>query len=106
MLPRQSRIDSPHSAHEFALDFASGSGTRQSARRGVPWQHGTVTKIPDLGGKSWHTPQDINERGDVAGFSNPLGLTPGMRAELDRQMDGLLGHQMVNDRPRWRRYQQ
>jgi hypothetical protein len=29
-----------------------------------------------------------------------------MRAELDRQMDGLLGHQMVNDRPRWRRYQQ
>jgi probable HAF family extracellular repeat protein len=46
---------------------------RFSARRGVLWEHGTVSRIPDLGGKSWHTPQDINERGDVTGFSNPPG---------------------------------
>jgi hypothetical protein len=29
-----------------------------------------------------------------------------MRAELDRQMDGLLDGQMAGDRPRWRRYRQ
>jgi probable HAF family extracellular repeat protein len=32
-----------------------------------------VTEIPNLGGKTWHTPMFINERGDVVGFSNPPG---------------------------------
>lgn len=44
---------------------------RFTARRAVLWQGGRVTEIPNLGGTSWHTPMDINERGDVAGFSNP-----------------------------------
>ena len=46
---------------------------RFSARRSVIWQHGTVDTLPTLGGTSWHTPMDINERGDVVGFSNPPG---------------------------------
>jgi probable HAF family extracellular repeat protein len=45
---------------------------RYSARHAVLWERdGTPTRIPDLGGTSWHTPMDVNERGDVAGFSNP-----------------------------------
>jgi uncharacterized membrane protein len=46
---------------------------RFSARRAVIWQHGSVQEIPNLGGTTWHTPMDINERGDVVGFSNPEG---------------------------------
>ena len=44
---------------------------RFSARRSVIWEHGAVDTLPTLGGTSWHTPMDINERGDVVGFSNP-----------------------------------
>jgi probable HAF family extracellular repeat protein len=47
---------------------------RFSARHAVLWdQQGKPTEIPNLGGKTWHTPMDINERGDVVGFSNPPG---------------------------------
>jgi predicted small metal-binding protein len=54
------------------------------------------------------TPVEVKRAvwGHVRQDHGRLGLSPGMRAELDRQMDGLLGHQMVNDRPRWRRYRQ
>jgi len=44
-----------------------------SARHSVLWENGTPTNIGDLGGDAWHTPMDINERGDVVGFSNPPG---------------------------------
>jgi probable HAF family extracellular repeat protein len=46
---------------------------RFSALHAVLWDHGTPTEIPNLGGTTWHTPMDINERGDVVGFSNPPG---------------------------------
>lgn len=46
---------------------------RFSARHAVLWSHGSVSEIPNLGGAAWHTPMDINERGDVVGFSNPAG---------------------------------
>src|SRR6266516_455407 len=42
-----------------------------SARHSVIWNNGTPTNIGDLGGAAWHTPMDINEAGDVVGFSNP-----------------------------------
>ncbi len=47
---------------------------RFSARRAVRWgrNHKPVL-IPDLGGVTWHTPMDINDAGDVVGFSNPPG---------------------------------
>jgi probable HAF family extracellular repeat protein len=45
---------------------------RYSARHAVLWERsGKVTEIPNLGGTTWHTPMDINARGDVVGFSNP-----------------------------------
>lgn len=47
---------------------------RFSALEAVMWdENGKPTRIPNLGGKTWHTPMDINERGDVVGFSNPPG---------------------------------
>ena len=47
---------------------------RFSARHAVLWsKNGKVTEIPNLGGVTWHTPMDINEAGDVVGFSNPPG---------------------------------
>jgi probable HAF family extracellular repeat protein len=47
---------------------------RFSARHAVLWsKNGKVTEIPNLGGVTWHTPMDINEAGDVVGFSNPAG---------------------------------
>lgn len=51
-------------------DIAVG---RFSAMHAVLWDHGVVTAIPDLGGTVWHTPMDINDHGDVVGFSNPPG---------------------------------
>jgi len=51
-------------------DIAVG---RFSARHSVLWERGTVTRIPNLGGVTWNTPMDINESGDVVGFSNPAG---------------------------------
>lgn len=56
-------------------DQAVGRG---SARHAVMWEHGKVKRIGDLGGNGWHTPMDINEEGDVTGFSNP---------EADREGD-------------------
>jgi probable HAF family extracellular repeat protein len=45
---------------------------RFSAQHAVLWgKSGKPTEIPNLGGTSWHTPMDINRRGDVVGFSNP-----------------------------------
>ncbi len=47
---------------------------RYSARHAVLWgKGGRVSEIPNLGGTTWHTPMDINRRGDVVGFSNPAG---------------------------------
>jgi probable HAF family extracellular repeat protein len=46
---------------------------RFSAQHAVMWDHGRVIEVGDLGGTTWHTPMDINERGDVVGFSNPPG---------------------------------
>jgi probable HAF family extracellular repeat protein len=47
---------------------------RYSARHAVLWErNGAVREIPNLGGTTWHTPMDINARGDVVGFSNPPG---------------------------------
>lgn len=50
---------------------------RYSAIHSVMWdKSGQVREIPHLGGVTWHTPMDINQRGDVAGFSNPAGVIP------------------------------
>jgi probable HAF family extracellular repeat protein len=47
---------------------------RFRARHAVLWnKNGKVTAIPGLGGVTWHTPMDIDESGDVVGFSNPAG---------------------------------
>lgn len=47
---------------------------RYSALRAVLWEpNGQVVKLPTLSGTSWHTPMDLNEQGDVVGFSNPAG---------------------------------
>jgi probable HAF family extracellular repeat protein len=46
---------------------------RFTARKAALWDGRRLIEIPNLGGVSWHTPMDINERGDVVGFSNPPG---------------------------------
>jgi probable HAF family extracellular repeat protein len=47
---------------------------RFSALHAVRWEpDGAITEIPNLGGVTWHTPMDINDQGDVVGFSNPPG---------------------------------
>lgn len=47
---------------------------RFSARHAVLWdRRRRPVEIPNLGGVTWHTPMDINARGDVVGFSNPPG---------------------------------
>ena len=47
---------------------------RFSALKALRWEpNGTITEIPNLGGVTWHTPMDINDNGDVVGFSNPAG---------------------------------
>jgi probable HAF family extracellular repeat protein len=52
---------------------------RFSARHAVRWdKNGKASEIPNLGGAAWHTPMDIDEQGDVVGFSNPAGgVDPG-----------------------------
>ena len=53
-------------------DVAVGSF---SAKRGVLWEpDGSIVEIGGLGGQAWHTPTDVNSRGDVVGFSNPAGV--------------------------------
>lgn len=47
---------------------------RFSARHAVLWdRNGRPTEVPNLGGTTWHTPMDLNQAGDVVGFSNPEG---------------------------------
>jgi probable HAF family extracellular repeat protein len=46
---------------------------RFSALHAVLWDRGRVIKLPTLGGRTWNTPMDINEWGDVVGFANPPG---------------------------------
>jgi probable HAF family extracellular repeat protein len=41
-----------------------------SAEHMLLWQNGTPTQLPNLGGAYWNTPMDINENGDVTGFSD------------------------------------
>ncbi len=45
-----------------------------SARHSVLWENDSVINIGDLGGDAWHTPMDIDDAGDVVGFSNPRGV--------------------------------
>src|SRR5712691_4289084 len=45
-----------------------------SARHSVLWEKDAVINIGDLGGDAWHTPMDIDDAGDVVGFSNPRGV--------------------------------
>jgi len=50
---------------------------RFSALRAIRWdRNGKPDTMPTLGGLTWHTPMDINERGDVVGFGNPPGENP------------------------------
>jgi probable HAF family extracellular repeat protein len=49
-------------------DAAVGGGT---AEHMVVWNHGQVVRVlPTLGGAYWNTPMDINNRGNVVGFSD------------------------------------
>jgi probable HAF family extracellular repeat protein len=43
---------------------------RFTAIHAVLWDDGEVTDIGNLGGLAWHTPNAINRRGDIVGFSN------------------------------------
>jgi probable HAF family extracellular repeat protein len=55
-------------------DAAIGGGTAQHM---VMWRNGKVAmSLPSLGGTYWNTPMDINNRGDVAGFSDLPGDGP------------------------------
>ena len=46
-----------------------------SARHAVLWEtDGSVVDLGDLGGEAWHTPMDINARGEIVGFGNPAGV--------------------------------
>ncbi len=46
-----------------------------SAQHAVLWEpDGMPIEIDNLGGEAWHTPMDINEHGDVAGFGNPASV--------------------------------
>lgn len=44
-----------------------------SAEHMVLWQKGVPTSLPTLGGSDWNTPMDINDGGDVTGFSDHPG---------------------------------
>ena len=70
-------------------------------------------KCLDVGGEcdfvaTGHTPILVKRSlwGHLRDRHGDLALTAGMRAELEREMDGLLEAQMAGDRPRWRRYRQ
>lgn len=55
-------------------DGAVGGGT---AEHMVMWKDGQVVQqLPTLGGVYWNTPMDINDRGDVVGFSDLPGDGP------------------------------
>jgi probable HAF family extracellular repeat protein len=50
---------------------------RFSAKHAVLWQNGTVTDLGNLGGGAWNTPDAINDRGQIVGFSDLPGDTDG-----------------------------
>jgi len=55
-------------------DGAIGGGT---AEHMVVWRHGQVVrKLPTLGGTYWNTPMDVNDWGNVVGFSDLPGDGP------------------------------
>ncbi|HEY6515066.1 MAG TPA: hypothetical protein VIY50_02905 [Steroidobacteraceae bacterium] len=55
-------------------DAGIGGGT---AEHMVMWRHGEVArKLPTLGGAYWNTPMDINDWGNVVGFSDLPGDGP------------------------------
>jgi probable HAF family extracellular repeat protein len=55
-------------------DGAIGGGT---AEHMVMWHHGQLRReLPTLGGSYWNTPMDINDRGNVVGFSDLPGDGP------------------------------
>jgi probable HAF family extracellular repeat protein len=55
-------------------DAAVGGGT---AKHMVMWRNGEILmSLPTLGGTYWNTPMDINDSGDVAGFSDLPGDGP------------------------------
>jgi len=46
-----------------------------SAQHAVLWEpDGTAIDLGNIGGEAWHTPMDINERGEVVGFGNPADV--------------------------------
>lgn len=50
----------------------------ETAEHMVVWRHGRVERIlPTLGGSYWNTPMDINNRGNVVGFADLPGDSPG-----------------------------
>ena len=59
-----------------------------SAKHAVLWENGRVINLGSLGGEGWNTPVAINNRGDIAGFSDLPGdvsggvLTPNFHAFL------------------------
>ena len=48
-----------------------------SAKHALLWQNGAVTNLGSLGGAGWNTPTSINNRGQVAGFSDLPGDVSG-----------------------------
>jgi len=44
-----------------------------TAEHMVLWQKNSATSLPTLGGQYWNTPMDINDNGDVTGFSDHPG---------------------------------
>lgn len=55
-------------------DAAVGGGT---AEHMILWDHGVVARnLPTLGGAFWNTPMDINNRGNIVGFSDLPGDGP------------------------------
>jgi probable HAF family extracellular repeat protein len=50
---------------------------RFSAKHAVSWQNGTVSDLGNLGGEAWNTPDAINSRGEVVGFSDLPGDADG-----------------------------
>ncbi len=47
-----------------------------SAKHAVLWENGSAIDIGNLGGVAWNTPAAINNRGEVAGFSDLPGDDP------------------------------
>jgi probable HAF family extracellular repeat protein len=47
-----------------------------TAEHMVLWEHGIPSQIPGLGGNDWNPPTDINELGQVTGFSDLPGDSP------------------------------